>query len=251
MTIPDTALGAPAVPAKPAPLWEDFIDIFYAPSSVYERRRNANPWPVILILTVVFTVIMIFTFGAMEAAVEAELRDQATKAMATNPRATQDGVDASVKIGLATRKWGGVFTPIGMLISALLVWVLAKIVGAKEETYQRALVVVAYATVIAVVQQLFIGAQGLLMDVGSLTTPDKLAAGPVRFMDKATTSPILYSVAKAIDLFGIWTLIVMAIGVRVTGRATKNQAITFAIVWFSVTALVMAAWGARTAAAAG
>src|SRR5688500_7351713 len=38
------------VPEK-AGVWEDFIDIFYAPSSVFARRANASVWPPLLVVT--------------------------------------------------------------------------------------------------------------------------------------------------------------------------------------------------------
>ena len=76
-----------------------------------------------------------------------------------------------------------------------------------------------------------VGAQGLVMNVSNLTTMDQLSLSAARFADKATMSPVLYAVLKQIDVFGIWALIVTAIGVRVTGKTTKEKAIVFAVVW--------------------
>lgn len=251
MTTPSAdALETPA-PAKPAPLWEDFIDIFYAPSMVFERRRDANPWPMILIVTALITLIGVMTWNSLSPVYESEVRAQFAKAMAANPQMTQDMVDTQVGIQMGFRRWGGVMFPLGVLIIALPIWLLARIVGAKEMTYTRALVVVAWSSIIAVVSALLLGVQGLVLDVSSITSPDKLSLSAARFLDKDTMSAFAYGMLKAVDVFGIWSLIVMAIGVRVVGRSTKNGAIAFAVTWFFVAALLAAGGAAWQAKATG
>ena len=249
MTTPSTdATESPTPAAKPAPLWEDFIDIFYAPSDVYARREHANPWPMILILTALVTLITVLTWGSLAGPVEAEMRDQVAKTMAKNPQMTADAMETGIKMQMGIRRWSGVFFPVGVLIASLFVWLLAKVLGAKE-TYQKAMIVVTYSAIIAVVQMLVVGAQALVMDTSALTTPDKLSLSAARFVDKATTSPIIYSALKLLDVFGIWGLVVMCIGVRVTGKTSKNTAIMFGVIWFAASLLIAAAFAARTAAA--
>ena len=249
MTTPTAeAYEAPASAAKPAPLWEDFIDIFYAPSQVFERRRNANPWPMILLITALVTIIGVLTWNSLAPVYEAEFRAMAAKQMAANPQMTADAMETGLKFQMGIRRWAGVMIPIGILIAALPVWLLGRIVGAKEMTYTRALVVVAWSSIISVVGALALGLQGLLLDVSTITTPDKLSLSAARFVDKSTTSSFLYTTLKALDVFGLWSLIVMTIGVRVTGRATKNAAIAFAVTWFLVAILfgvAGAAWQAK------
>ena len=250
MTTPSAdAMESTAAVAKPASLWEDFIDIFYAPSTVYERRRNANPWPMILIITALMTLIGVLTWNSLSPVYETEIRAQFAKMMAANPQMTQDMVDSQVKIQMFFRRWGGIMAPIGFLIIALPIWLLARIVGAKEMTYTRSLVVIAWASIIAVVAALVMGVQGLVFDVSAITSADQLSLSAARFMDKATASPWVYSAAKSLDIFGLWSLVVMAIGVRVVGRSTKNGAIAFAVTWLVLAWLIAAAFAARAAAA--
>ncbi|HET9424665.1 MAG TPA: YIP1 family protein [Gemmatimonadaceae bacterium] len=252
MTAPSAdAMEAPAPAVKPTALWEDFIDIFYAPSTVFERRRNANPWPMILIVTVIVTLIGVLTWNSLSPVFESEIRTQFAKAMAANPQMTADMVDSQVKIQMAFRRWGGVMFPIGVLIFGLLVWAMGRISGAKELTYQRALVVVAWGSIISIVAALVMGVQGLVLDVSAMTSTDALSIGPARFVDKATTSPILFALLKQLDVFNLWTIAVMAIGVQVAGRGTKKTAITFALIWFIGAFLISAVMAARAAAAAG
>jgi hypothetical protein len=234
--------------AKPAPLWEDFIDIFHAPSEVYERRRNANPWPMILIVTALLTLITVLTFNSLSPVYESELREMSAKQMAANPQITQDALDQGIRIQMAVRKWTGVFFPLGILVIGLLVWLLGRIVGAKEMTYTRALVVVAWGSIFGVVAALLLGVQGLVMDVSTITSADKLGLSVARFMDKSTTPAFLYGAAKLIDVLQIWGLIVMGIGVRVVGRGTKNSTIAFVLTWLIVGMLISGLFAMRAAA---
>lgn len=245
MTTPSTD-PVPTTPAKPASMWEDFIDILYAPSTVYERRQDANPWPMILVMTVLLTLVTVLTWNSIAPLVDAEAHAAAAKTMAANPQMTADQAEMGIKIQMGVRRWIGVLFPIGALVGGLLVWLLAKILGTKE-TYTKALIVVAYSSVISLVGAIVIGAEALVLDLSSMTSPDQLSISAARFVDKASISPWVYGFLKVVDVFAIWSLIVTAIGVRVTGKTTKEKAILFGVIWFVVTAL-MAGWGAHRAA---
>lgn len=250
MTTPSAdSLDAPAT-AKPTSRWEDFIDIFYTPTTVYERRQSQSPWPTIWIITIALTIITVLTFNSVGPLIESEMRGEMAKQMAKNAQMTQDNVDMGIRIQMFVRRWMGLFTPLGVLLVALFVWIVAKIVGAKE-TYGGALIAVTYASIIGLVAALILGAQALVLDVSNMTSPDQLSLSAARFADKATTSPALYALLKALDVFGIWSLVVMAIGVRVTGKTSRNQAMAFAAIWFVLTVGIAAAFAARAAAAAG
>jgi hypothetical protein len=233
-----TTPSVEAAPAKPAALWEDFIEIFTSPSTVYERRRDANPWPMILIITVLMTMITVLTFNSLEPVYDAEIRDQLAKVMAKTPQMTADMLNTQVKIQLFVRRWTGLFFFIGALIMSLPVWLLGRITGAKELNYTRSMVVLTWASIIALVGLLVMGIQGLVMDVSTITTVDKLGLSAARFVDKATVSPAVYGALKALDPFAIWGAIVMGIGVRVVGRGTKNTAIAFTVTWLVVAMLI-------------
>jgi hypothetical protein len=235
MTAPEATTP---VAAKPAALWEDFIEIFTSPSTVYERRRNANPWPMILIITVLMTVITFMSFNSLAPVYESELRATMAKQMASNPQMTQDAIDTGVRIQMVVRRWTGLFFPLGILVIGLIVWALGRLTGAKELTYTRSLVVVAWGSIFGLLATLLLAVQGLVMDVSTITSADKLSLGVARFLDKDTTPAFLYGASKLIDPLQIWGLIVMAIGVRVVGRGTKNTTIAFAAIWLGVGMLI-------------
>ena len=242
-----TATEATAPAAKPAALWEDFIEIFTSPSTVYERRRDANPWPMILIITVLVTLVTVLTFNSLAPIYESELREVVAKQMAKNPQMTQDMADKGIGFQMVARRWGGLFFFLGVLLMSLPVWLLGRLSGAKELTYTRSMVVFTWAAIIGVVSLLVVGVQGLVMDVSTITTMDKLGLSAARFVDKASISPFVYGMLKGLDVFGIWSAIVMGIGARVTGRGEKNTAWIFAGVWIVATMLITGIFTMRAA----
>ena len=78
-------MSATAAPAKPASLWEDFIDIFYAPTSVFARRREGKFGLALLVYVILATAVfstarpmMQPIFDAMTSQREAKIRRDST-----------------------------------------------------------------------------------------------------------------------------------------------------------------------------
>jgi hypothetical protein len=57
-----------------------------------------------------------------------------------------------------------------------------------------------------------------------------VSVGPARFMDPDTTNPGLLALAGRLDLFIIWSTVLIAIGLRVKGKISMAQAAIAAIV---------------------
>src|SRR2546429_3167920 len=71
-------------PSK-ASLWEDFVDIFYAPSSVFARRSDGKFGLPLLLLIVIGVVLFFLTKNAMQPIMDAEFARQTAAAMRKNP----------------------------------------------------------------------------------------------------------------------------------------------------------------------
>lgn len=229
-----------------APLWEDFVDILYAPSSVFKRRENQSPWPAILVISALILIISFATYNATSSAIETELRRQ----LAKNPRMTQDVIDKAIKVTSWTTRLAGVFYPIIIAVAAFFAWLIGKIVGSKQ-TYQVAMVMVAYASIVDVMKAVVTGAQALLMDSASLTSIFNLSLGPARFVDPTTISPVTLALYNRLDLFTVWYMVLLGIGMHVTGKVSKLNATIFAVLYWSLITGFAVLFAMRQAAAAG
>src|SRR4026209_523669 len=85
--------GEPA-PQK-AGLWEDFVDIFYTPSSVFARRSEGKFGMPLLLLVLVGTVLFFLTKNATQPIMDAEFTRQTAAAMRKNPNITAEQMASS------------------------------------------------------------------------------------------------------------------------------------------------------------
>ena len=92
-----------------------------------------------------------------------------------------------------------------------------------------AILIVTYAQVPRILQTVAGLVQGLLLNPQSLAAT---AIGPARFLDPDTTSGALLAFLMRLDVFYIWSTILIAIGAHVIGRVPKAQAyVLAAIIW--------------------
>ena len=228
----DDVASAPP-PPKPASKWEDFIDIFYAPSEVYARRMHSGFGVPMLVVTVLIGAIAYANAGALQPLMDAEFTRSTAAAMKANPQITPEMMEKGRSIGETFAKVGAViFVPVGIFMTGLALWVIGKFFDAKQ-TLGAAIMVTAYAYVPKVIEGVVNGAQALLMDPADMNGRLKLSLGVGRFFDPDTTAPLLLNFVGRIDVFTIWLTVLLAIGLAVTGKIPRQRAaIAGVVLWF-------------------
>jgi len=215
-----------------AGLWEDFVDIFYAPSSVFARRSDGQFGMPLLFLVLVGTVLFFLTKNATQPIMDAEFTRRTAAAMRNNPNITAEQAASS-------RGFFEMFAPIifaiGITLSILgtgfVLWLVGKLFDAKESV-MAALMIATYSEVPRLVQLLTNAAQGLVMSPEKLNSMNSVGFNLARFMDPDNTSQVLIALASRVDLFTIWITVLLAIGIHVVGKIPKQQAaIVAAITW--------------------
>ena len=226
-----TADTAPK-PAAPAAWWEDFVDIFYAPSQVFARRTGAGFGLPMLVVTVLLVLLAAANSGIMQPIMDAEFARATAAAMRKDPRITAEMMEKGRAFGEGFAKYGAiVFVPVGMFLTGLMLWLIGKLFDAREQL-SDAIMVAAYAFMPRVVEAVVAGVQGLLIDPASLNGRFKLSLGLGRFLDPDTASPVLLALLGRVDVFTIWVTVLLAIGLSVTGRIPRSRAAAAAaIVW--------------------
>jgi len=222
--------------AEPEPpntsLWEDFVDIFYAPSSVFARRADGKFGKPLVFLVVVCAILAFLTKNAMQPVMDAEFARRSAEMMRKNPNLTAEQM-ASGRGFFETL--GPIFFAVGITVSVLgtgvVLWAVGKLFDAKE-SIAAAIMIATYAEMPRLVQILVNAAQGLFMSPEKLTSMYSIGLSPARFMDPDQASPVILALASRVDPFVIWITIILAIGLHVIGKIPKQQVyITAAIVW--------------------
>src|SRR5207237_10836470 len=137
--------------AEPAPskasLWEDFVDIFYAPSSVFARRADGKFGLPLLFLIVIGTVLFFLTKNAMQPIMDAEFARQSAAAMRRNPSITQEQIAQGRAFFETIAPF---FFAIGLTLSVfgtgLVVWLVGKLFDAKTSV-AAAIMIATYSEV--------------------------------------------------------------------------------------------------------
>ena len=215
-----------------ASVWEDFIDIFYAPSQVFARREHGNFWIPLIVVTVLSGALFYLNSGVLRPIFDAEFDRGMAAALRENPKMPPEAIERMRSIGSIIGQVAMfVFMPVGIFGVACAMWLAGKLVEAKQ-TFHAALVVAAYSFAPRILQFAINGFQGLFLDPSQLDGQFRLSLGPGRFFDPDTTSPLLLAVIGRIDVFTIWITVLVAIGLAVTGRIPfGSAAIAAVIVW--------------------
>ena len=227
----DAVRDVEPAPSK-ASLWEDFVDIFYAPSSVFARRADGKFGLALLLLIVLGTILVFLTKNAMQPIFDSEFARQGAAAMRKNPNITEEQMASSRHFFQMVAPF---FFAIGLTLSVLgtglVLWLVAKLFDAKE-SLAAGIMIATYSEVPRIVQILLNAAQALFMSPEKLNAINSVGLNPARFMDPDHASAVAIALASRFDLFTIWITVLLAVGIYVVGKVTKQQAgIIAVIVW--------------------
>src|ERR1700681_1051351 len=120
---------------EPAPakggLWEGFVDICYAPSSVFARRSDGKFGMPLLFLVVVGTILFFLTKNAMQPVMDAEFARRSVDMLKKNPNMTAEQLSSGRGM---IETLGPSFFAIGMPITVfgtgLVLWLVGELFAA-------------------------------------------------------------------------------------------------------------------------
>ena len=219
-------------PEPAASWWEDYLEIFFAPSRVFARREKSGFLLPLVILTVLSGVLIIGLKGSFAPAFEADITRQMEIVQQNNPQITAEQLEQ----GRAMQGTMGtimfvVMMPVLALVVGLTLWLFGKFVGATE-TLSQAMLIATFASFPRIVYLLAGGIQGLVMPEESLNGMSRLSLGPARFLDPDTASALSVVLASRFDLTLIWITVLLAIGLKVVSKIPMNKALVAAgLVW--------------------
>lgn len=227
-----TAAATPAPAADKASVWEDFLDIFYAPAQVFARRMDGKFGLALVVLVVLSAVLMYAGMQALEPAYSGEVERQMAGAAAQNPNMTPEQMQAARGFGgIMMLVMGVIFLPIIVLLSGLTLWLVGKLFDSTQ-TLAQGLMVATYANFPRfVLGSLLMTLQGFVMDLSNVDRLYDVTFSAARFAPEGS-SELMLAILSRFDVFLIWAVVLLGIGLHVTGRIPKSKAMIAAfIVW--------------------
>lgn len=218
-----------ATPTPSASIWDDFVDIWTAPGTLFARRADGKFVHGLLFFVVVAAVLYFGTMGALEPIMHAEIdRSMAAGGQELTPEQME-----------AARNMGGIFggiamlvmAPITLLVVGAIIWLAAKLVGVSL-SYAQGAVIACFGFFPRLIDQISGAVQAMLMDEASLTSRFVVSLGLGRLFDPDTTNAALHAFIGRIDVFTIWVTVLFAIGIKTIGKTdTGNAAVAAGLVW--------------------
>ena len=210
------------VNAKQGGVFEDILEVLWAPAAVFERSRSRGAFGYMLTLTLICVVLVVATKSLLQPYVDANFDLQLIKMAEQGQKMPAEAVESS-------RKFGGYFlyasfalTPIfAGLFGGILVWLGAKLAGASV-AFGRAMLIATLASVPRVLSLLTTAIQGAVLDTSTVTSLFSASIGPARFLDAAKANNVVLTLLASFDLFGIWNIVITAIGVSVVARVSRG-----------------------------
>lgn len=229
---------------RPPSLWEDLLELFYAPTAVFQRRRETPAFGLALIIFVVLTTLLSFAFkDIMDPVFDAEFKRGMAQAMKQNPQLTPEMMEKGKEFWSKFMLVAVAFTMLVLpLLVGLTLWLVGKVVESKAELGQL-MMVATYAMFPRILENIVNAVQLLALPMDDLDSRFRLTFGVGRFLDPVSTNPLVYAILTRVDLFTLWVTVLLGIGLAVMGQVTRGRAILAAALMWVLGALP-AVWGA-------
>ncbi|MFZ0284563.1 MAG: YIP1 family protein [Terriglobales bacterium] len=243
-----TAVSAP----EPAPLSQGarIVDTFIAPSKTFtDLRRSASWWVPFLLLSVIawaFFYVVDQKIG---------YRKVAENQIQASPKATRqmDQLTPEQRSQATARQVAGIRYFLYAYPAVILLWnlIIAAVLFATFKfgasvvvKFKTAYAIVMYASLPLLLKTVLATVSVLAgADPDSFNLQNPAATNPGYFLSPGN-SPFLYSVATALDIFMIWTLILTAIGFSCVSKVKRSTAMAMVFGWYVVFTLGAAGFGA-------
>jgi hypothetical protein len=223
---------------RPPSVWEDLLEIFYAPTAVFERRRETPAFGLALIIFTVLVVGLSFAFrGMMEPVFDVEYARGAAEAIKQNPKLTPEMMAQGKAMAQKFMFVGvTVYALLAPLLLGLFLWLTGKALGSVAQLGQ-ATMVATYAMFPRVLESILNAVQMLLLSEDGITSRYSLTLGAGRLLDATTANPLLLALAGRLDLFTLWITAILAIGIGVMGKLSGGKTIVAGAVMWLIGAL--------------
>jgi hypothetical protein len=212
--------------------WDDYLDVFLAPSELFARRSDGKFGQALLVLMVLMTIAWFGTKTAMQPVMDAEISRGLAEARASNPSLTEDQIAGMRKFGetfAAVFLLGG--TPIVILVLGAAVWGAGRIVGAGLN-YAQGATIITFAMFPRLIESAVNALQALLLDERAMTSRYSVSLGVGRFLDPDTAGTLSLALLGRVDLFTLWVTALVAIGIKAMGKVGMAEAAgAAAMVW--------------------
>ena len=218
---PESEAVAPPPPSAGMSEISRITGVFFEPGKTFEDVAQRPTFIVPLLLVIVCSLVYMTLFS-QHVGWERMIRHQMEtnkQAQTQTPEQREQGVQMGAKfapiVGYAASIVG---VPLAYLISAAVLLAMVKIMGAPTR-FSQVFAVMSYSGVTGIVFMVLAVAVMFLKNPDDFDLQNPLAFNLGALLDPNSGSKFVYTLATSIDLFAIWKIILIAIGLKATGRS--------------------------------
>jgi len=244
-----TPAAAPEAPQAPGPInhFGRIMGVFFSPKATFEDIARRPSWIVPLVLMTVLGIVVAFVMNQ-----KVDWRDVASKRIEESPRAAnlsaeqkeqQIAMGAKISPGVAYA-FGALGPILAVLVVAGVMLLAYNVIGGANANFSVAMGIVSHAFVATILSTIFFILILYLKPPGTIDLENPVATNVGAFLPD-NTPKVLMSLAKSIDIFSIWMLLLISIGfAAVNPKKLRGKSLSIAIaVWAIYVACKMAgAW---------
>jgi Yip1 domain len=238
----------PVVPEKSGGVFQDLLDVYFAPREAFERivrhRRWLLPAVGMVVVSLAFAGVWLSRMQPREfLTTQLQESGQWDKIPAEN---REHVLDQQAKF-IPIFTW--IMAPLGavvilVVVAGALLFVF-RFFYAGEVGFRQALAVVAWTffAVGLVTSPLTLAVMGLKGD-WNLNPQDVLQANLGLLLDRAETAKPLWALATSLDLFSFWIIFLLATGFAVASRKATGSALWGVVIPWALVVVVKVGWAA-------
>jgi hypothetical protein len=212
-TTPVIAPEAPETPGSISHLGR-IIGVFFSPKSTFEDIVRCPSWVVPVLLMTVLGIGVAFALNQ-----KVDWRDVASKRIEESPRAAnlraeqkeqQIAMSAKVSPGVAYA-FGALGPILGVLVVAAVMLLAYNVIGGANTNFSVSMGIISHAFVVSLLSSLLFILILYLKPPGTIDPENPVATNVGAFLPESTPKALM-SLGKSIDVFNIWTLLLISVG---------------------------------------
>jgi hypothetical protein len=223
--------------------------VFFEPAKTFADVAQRPGFWAPLILVIVVSLVYMVLFG-QHVGWERMMRHQfetSSRAAQMPAEQREAAIQMQVKVApIGTYVFLLVGLPLMWLIWAAILLGIVKGMMSAPVRLKQVFAIIAYSSVPGVIMALLAIAVMFMKPPDDFNLQNPLVFNPGAFMDPTTSSKFLYSLASSFDLFRLWTLVLIGIGLKAAGGKQLSMGGAMTAVF-----LPWAIWTLGTAALAG
>jgi len=213
------------------------VNTFIAPGKTFtDIRRNGSWWAPWLLISI-FSIAFIYVVG-QQIGFEQVSRNQ----IAHSARADQfdklppDQQDQRIRLSAKITRIFAYLTPafvlLAYVIMAAILMATFKVGTGAEVTFGKSMAIVIYSSLPYILHAI-LGIVSLFAGVSpeGFNINNPVGSNPAYFMDPAGNK-FVYGMASALDIFVVWSIVLMGIGFACNSKVKRSNAILIVVAWY-------------------